>query len=191
MAKKNGKVTDPNISVYTKHLMPLTEEKWDNRKPSKTQKRKIATTLKSINNEMRKIEFEFGYTAYYMTIQNANESWVSNWCNPKNEEQALNGDDIGQAVSLVGNDGYEMGAGHKTNLIIGNAKLANRLLRVYNQQKKNIRFVAITDKSKSPSSSTTSDGYMPTNIYTVDFMTEKDIKLLSIGGDSSLEEFMP
>jgi hypothetical protein len=32
---------------------------------------------------------------------------------------------------------------------------------------------------------------MPTNIYTVDFMTEKDIKLLSIGGDSSLEEFMP
>lgn len=190
MTAKTNKVTDPSISVFTKHLMPITEEKWEKRKPTDLQKRKIATTVKSLKDAKRKVEFKFGYTSYYLTLENANESWVSNWCNPSNEEQALNGKDVEQAISLAARDGYEMGAGHKTNLIIGNSEIANRLLDIYNTQKKDIRFIAITDRNKTASSSRTKDGYRPSNIYTVDFMTEKNIESASVGKTRNLNEFI-
>lgn len=189
MGKKHKSVKDPDLDVFTKHIRPVTEEEWNNRAPSGVEKRSMAISLNSIKGVNRELDFKFGYTTYYMTLRNANEKWVNNWIQPKTKEKALNGEDVNDAVSLVARDGYEMGSGHKVNLITARTDVVESLLEMYNEDRKNIRFVAITDKEKTPASSITSQGDQPSNVYMLDFMTDEEIEERATFHNKSLDNF--
>ncbi|EGQ44111.1 MAG: hypothetical protein J07AB43_01700 [Candidatus Nanosalina sp. J07AB43] len=189
MTDETSKVRKPHLDVYTKHIMPLTEEEWEDRQPTQEQKKEMVSVLNSLKNVKDKLEFDSGFIVHRMTMKNAKASWVSKWINPKDKDQALNGEDVGQAVSLVARKGPTFRSGPTVNLITGNTDMAERLLNLYNEKKNDIKFLVITDSETEPSSSKTKGGYRVENVYMVDFMTEDVLDESDSGNNKELDEF--
>jgi len=165
------------------------KEEWAERKPTSGERTAMATTILSLKDSRRKYEFTYGYDAYFMTIKNAN-SGVQKWLNPENSQKAIeNGKDVSEKVSLIGEEGYEMGSGHKVNLMCANTALIDKYVDMLNTQHKDIRFIVFTDKDKQAASSSTSRGDKLANIDMVDLMREDEIEQISVMKNRTLSEF--
>lgn len=186
---KQSSVTDPGLEAFTKHIRPFREEEWDDRAPSEDDKREIIKTYNRIKPKNVRVELDSRYKANWFTLANANESWVENWIHPKNRAEFKNGDDINKLISLTAREGFQVGSGEKFNLMTARRHICNALLVMYNTQKKNIRFIGITDSEIELASSTTKHGERPKNFYLLDFIQEKQIDMLSSGNNKQLDEF--
>ena len=184
-------VDEPNIQVDTRHIRPLMEEEWVQRKPTSGERTAMATAILSLKDSRRKYEFTYGYDAYFMTIENAN-SGVQKWINPENSQKAIeNGRDVSEKVSLIGQEGYDMGSGHKVNLMCANQALIDKYVDMLNTQHRDIRFVVFTDKDKRGASSSTSRGDKLANIDMVELMEGDEIEQISVMENRDLSEFRP
>lgn len=187
---KQEPVDEPGITVDTRHIRPMKEEEWVERKPTDAELTAMATTIMSLKEKQRRYEFAYGYDAYFMTIKNANTKGIKNWIKPENSEDAINeGDDIKEKASLIGVEGYEKGSGHKVNLICANKTLIDKYVNMVNKLHRDIRFVVFTDKDKSAASSTTAAGERPANIQMLAMLGEQELEERSISENTTLDMF--
>lgn len=189
---KQEKVKEPNIEVSTKHIRPVTEEKWESRGPTEHELTCIATTIKTVAEYQRDYQFSNGYDAYFMTIKNANNtSYMEKWINPQNPEEALDDtEDIKEKVSLVGHEGVDPNNRREANLMVGSERLVNKYLNILEEKPKDARFIVITDIDKYGASSKTSRGDRLSNIDVVEIIPVHKLEDESLSQNTSLDEFI-
>jgi len=189
---KQEPVDEPGIEVDTRHIRPLKEEQWVERKPAEGELTAMATTIVTLKEKQRRYEFAYGYDAYFMTIKNANSKSIKKWINPSDAQKAMKeGKDVSEKASLVGVEGHEIGSGHKVNLMCANSALIDKYTSMLNTQHRDIRFVVFTDKNKSGASSTTNTGDRPANIDMVGMLNQTELEEQAINKNRTLEEFRP